>query len=406
MAAHHGLKRWQAYILYLNHALTTWNARTYGFAAVIFTASAYPDGLRAASLIGISTSLATILFASSIGRWIDHGTSRLKTLLATISINRLSAISAYLLWFFIVDDHEQNTKEGAQPWWNTLKTTLFSTLLVLGIVESLSRKANVISIERDWVPVLAKATSATGYSLTHVNAMISRIDIMCKLLAPIAMSGFLSIVSIRVGVLAVLVTNVLSFIVEVWSARLLWEQCPELAKRNEPECDTMHSYSSRPKFNVRSWSLYSFTLGYFEAFSRYFDSDIWLASFAMCVTHASILSATGVTIVFFLDAGYSLQLVTAVEALSAFFELISTLLYPFAVKKLARSSSPISSITTVTANAEDLEDDLQLVKTSSHAEELETELVDSAISRMGLSGIMSMVTLLVSQRSIRYETRH
>jgi len=395
MAAHHGLKRRQAYILYLNHALTTWNARSYGFAAVIFTASAYPDGLRAASLIGISTSLATILFASSIGRWIDYGSSRLKTLLATISINRLSAVSACVLWFFIVDDHGQNTEEGAGPWWDTVKTTFFSTLLVLGMVESLSRKANVISIERDWVPVLTRATSTTGYSLTHVNAMMSRIDIMCKLLVPIAMSGLLSLVSIRVGVLAVLVTNGLSFIVEVWSARLLWEQCPELTKRNEPDSIEMHSSSSWPKFSARSWSVDSFTSSYFEAFSIYFDSNIWLPSLAMCMTHASILSATGVTIVFFLDAGYSLQLVTVVEALSAFFELTSTLLYPFAIKKLARSSSPRGPVTPITANAEEFEDDLQLVKTSSHSEELETELVDSAISHIGLSGIMSMVTLLV-----------
>ena len=409
MAAQDGLKRRQAYLLYLNHALSTWNARSYEFAAVLFTQSAYPDGLRAASLIGISSSLATVFFASSIGRWIDQGSSRLKTLLATICTNRLAAASACLLWFFIVDDqHGPNAEEEVESWWYTLKTTLFSTLLVLGIAENLSRKANVISIERDWVPVLAKTTAATGYSLTHVNAMMSRIDILCKLVAPIAVSAFFSIVSTRVGVIAVLVTNGFSFIAEVWSARLLWEQCPELAERKEPSNSGIHSFGSSPssRLSMRPMSLYSFVSDYFKGFLVYFHSDIWLPSLAMCVTHASILSVTGVTIVFLLDAGYSLRLITAVEALSAIFELASTLIYPFAVKKLARSLSPASSAMPIAVDTEDHEDDLGLAKPDGHAEVLEVEWVDSAISRVGLSGITSMVTLLVGQVLFQYNLHH
>ncbi|KAI9876617.1 MAG: hypothetical protein M1830_006054 [Pleopsidium flavum] len=40
----------QAWNLYTTHMLSTWNARTYEFAAILFTASAYPDTLLASSI--------------------------------------------------------------------------------------------------------------------------------------------------------------------------------------------------------------------------------------------------------------------------------------------------------------------------------------------------------------------
>jgi solute carrier family 40 (iron-regulated transporter), member 1 len=59
----------QAYTLYLCHFLSTWNARSYEFAAasfqnvcfppllihcqVVFTATAFPDGLRASSFMQV-----------------------------------------------------------------------------------------------------------------------------------------------------------------------------------------------------------------------------------------------------------------------------------------------------------------------------------------------------------------
>lgn len=403
MGIHHGLNRGQAYTLYLNHALSTWNARSYEFAAVLFTASAFPEGLRAASLVGISNSLAAILFASAIGRWIDRGTSRLKTLLTTISVNRLAILVACLLWFIIVGDQPQGpTKDGdlaevtqeQGEGWVMVRMIAFTILLVLGIVEGLSRKANVISIERDWVPVIAPVWTPTDYTLTHVNAMMSRIDIICKLSAPIAVSGFLSVLSTRVGVFAVLIMNALSFIAELRTARNLWDQCPQLAEpKMNPDIDEPHTLSSRTIFNFNTRSVHSFMVNYLEAIYVFFDSDIWMPALAMCVTHASILSVTGITIVFFLDSGYSLRLVTGAEALSTVFEFGSTLLYPFAVQRLVQASSPTPRFAAVPQDDED--DDIQLAKTGSNIQEAEAQGLDLAISRVGLSGSIGMASVLV-----------
>src|SRR6266480_1163431 len=260
MRFHDGMNRRQAYTLYLNHALSTWNARNYEFAALLFTASAYPEGLRAASLIGVSASLAAICFGSAIGRWIDHGASRLRTLLATIAINRCTIVAACLLWFFIVGSQpskdpafDTETSESTAILHGTMKSVAFSLLLLLAIIESLSRKANVISIERDWVPILAPVTTSGGYTLTHVNAMMARVDMICKLISPIAVSWFLSVVSIRVGVVVVAVTNGMSFAAELWSAGKLWNQCPQLSElKTVPTPDNLHDPVSPNGFSLNS----------------------------------------------------------------------------------------------------------------------------------------------------------
>jgi iron-regulated transporter 1 len=46
-----------AYTLYLNHLLSTWNARMYEFATVIFTAAAYPKDLTASSILWVHSLL-------------------------------------------------------------------------------------------------------------------------------------------------------------------------------------------------------------------------------------------------------------------------------------------------------------------------------------------------------------
>jgi iron-regulated transporter 1 len=325
-----GMNSRKACFLYLNHTLSAWNARSYGFAAVLFTAAAYPKGLRAASLIGVSTSLAAICFGSAIGRWIDNGPSRLRTLLITIAINRCSIISACVLWYLIVGgrpnpDAVAGTMDSTSLLHGDMKTIAFAILLLLGVIESLSRNANVISIERDWVPVLAPVVTPTGYNLAHVNAMMARIDMSCKLIGPIAVSGFLSIIPIREGVMAMALINSISFVAEFWSATQLWNQCPELAEKKMAD----HNHLSSAKKE-------SFFTGYVDSLKLYFESSACMPSLAMCVTHASILSITSVTVVFLLHSGYSLRLVTIGEALSAVFELSSTFLVPLRVQKVSR----------------------------------------------------------------------
>jgi solute carrier family 40 (iron-regulated transporter), member 1 len=392
-----GLNWRKASILYLNHTLSAWNARSYGFAAVLFTAAAYPKGLRAASLIGISTSVTAICFGSAIGRWIDNGPSRLRTLLTTVAINRCSIIAACVLWFLIVGgrpkaDSVPGSGDTVSLLHGNMKTVAFGILLLLGVTESLSRNANVITIERDWVPVLAPVVSPTGYNLAHVNAVMARIDMISKLIAPIVISAALSIIPIREGVVAMALLNSISLVGEFWSALHLWAMCPELAEKRIPDhCDLPADHNH----DNCSAKKESFIAGYISSLKLYFGSSVWRPSLAMTVTHASILSLSSVTVVFLLHSGYSLRLVTVGEALSAIFELSSTFLVPFRVQKISRELATMEGYEFSAVPQDDEEDDSK-PESRAIAIDDQSQYVDMAISHVGRTGILTLACTLVS----------
>jgi iron-regulated transporter 1 len=65
--------------LYLSHALSAWNSRTFEFGAVLFLAHAFPGTLLYISAYALSRALSAMLFSSYIGAFVDR-------------LNRLTAI--------------------------------------------------------------------------------------------------------------------------------------------------------------------------------------------------------------------------------------------------------------------------------------------------------------------------
>lgn len=92
------LPRSLAIRLYTSHFLSTWNSRLFEFGAVLFLASIFPDTLLPMSVYALVRSASAILFAQSIGSWIDRG-DRLKVVRFSIIGQRLAvAASCAILW--------------------------------------------------------------------------------------------------------------------------------------------------------------------------------------------------------------------------------------------------------------------------------------------------------------------
>lgn len=399
----------QALTLYSSHFLSTWSARSYEFAAILFTASAFPGGLRAASLVGVANSIAAILFGAAIGRWIDLGQSRLRPLIATIFINKGAIIIACIFWQFIIqekarpaDDREAEIQDedSASVLKGTPKLIAFGFILLLGLVESLSRKANLIAIERNWVPALAPPTVMEGRTLVQVNAMMGRIDMACKMLAPVAVSQFLVLVSPKTAALLFSFGNLISWVLEYTTAERLYKMSEELQVPNSGKAylqsaNGLQQVHFRPQSTQLLAKVIDIATDYVNNFRNYFRTEVWAASLAMCITHGSILSLTGVTVVFFLDSGYSMQLITIAETISAFCEFSSTFITPFAVQKI---SDKVRG-----SNGEQI--DMDTVNCTGPAEEAfsqaETEpsattlAVNTGLTHTGLYGIGLMLTILL-----------
>ena len=332
-------------------------------------------------------SLSVLLFASLLGTWVDRGKSRLATLISTISANRISAIAACVCWFFIVGlgshstDAEamKSTAEDAQAGPTSfvlgLKNSLFVLVLFLSVVEQLSRTANLFSIERDWVPAMAASDSLSNtdepppeFGLTELNAVMSRIDLVCKLISPIAMSAFISVVgSVHIGILAVICLNCLTWSAEIWSARYVWKssarlQAPKQLDIEREELDEIDDASdisigrfskctpdtSGPlwqRCSQRVYEAFQTTIGGVATWLQdyainvriYFGRAVWLPSMALSILHFSVLNYSA-TLTTYLNqsAGFTWNLLTMAKALSAVAEIGSTFFTPWGVRQIGK----------------------------------------------------------------------
>ena len=72
--------------LYISHFLSTWNSRTFEFAALLVVARLFQETLLPVSVYALFRAGSAICFAPFIGRYVDCG-DRLKTVRFSISMH-------------------------------------------------------------------------------------------------------------------------------------------------------------------------------------------------------------------------------------------------------------------------------------------------------------------------------
>ncbi|KAK7757786.1 hypothetical protein SLS62_000164 [Diatrype stigma] len=352
-----GLTRSQAWNLYVSHALSTWNARGYEFAAILFTAAAFPDTLVAAAARMIIIYFAMILFSSSIGRWVDRSPNRLRTLLSTIVCNRGSVVVGSFFWLLILSQedvlpppHPTEESGGAVfslPSNRAVKAVGFALAVGCGIVERLSASGNLISMERDWVvTVAAPSGQQQRYDLTHLNAAMRRIDLVCKLFAPIAVSAVISAWgSARVGVLFTALTSLASLPIEAVSARRVWKSSPSLQAPKPvpppppPPQNNNNNSNTAPRSGSFVMVMARHLRQYLQGFEMYFATPVWLPSVALALLHFNMMTWRATFITSLINVGYSLNVITIARTVGSVFEISSTIVTPRGIAYLGRKTS-------------------------------------------------------------------
>ena len=116
------------------------------------------------------------------------------------------------------------------PFSNLSKGFLFGFILLLDVLQHLSALGNRLSVERDWVPVLVgEVTSDVTYGLTQINAVLGRIDLICKLVAPSLLPLIVSNFNSRAAwIILLVVVTVIMWAFEVWCAHIIAKDNPQL----------------------------------------------------------------------------------------------------------------------------------------------------------------------------------
>ena len=233
------------------------------------------------------------------------------------------------------------------------KGAFFLLILALGILDRLSRLANLISIERDWVPTMVGAGTGSDatqqqapYDLSRLNALMSRVDLVCKLGAPIAVATFMSVVKAPwPGAVVLIGLNMLSWPFEYWTARKVWEGNERLRGEkalNGASAIREATAGRRKHIGASLLDGLKATLGWVLQYGRslrsYFETDIWMPSLAVSSLHFSVLNFSSTLIVFLVNSGLDMTLIIWAEVLSAAFEMSGTFIFPWAVHLLGNEN--------------------------------------------------------------------
>lgn len=299
-------------LLYTSHFLSTWNSRAFEFGAFLFLASIYPQTLLPASIYALARAGSVALFSPWLGSYIDE-TERLKAVRASIIGQRIAvALSCGLLYALVTVDA---ARRHALASYGAL-----AVLSVLACVEKLAAVINTISIERDWIVILAGNDEGT---LRTMNSQMRRIDLFCKLVAPL----FISLIDGLSSRTAILVTGGMtatSVLVEYSTIARVYSSHPEL---RIPKSSDRHA-DLRPsgvRFNLTN-AITSTT--------AYITHPAFLPSFALALLYLTVLSFNGQLITYLLALDLSSPLIGLLRGTAALFELSATWLAPHLISRI------------------------------------------------------------------------
>jgi len=293
-----------------------------------------------------------LLFSSAVGNWIDRSQSRLRTLLTTICFNHAAVVVSYICWLSMPVPGE-GTTHSESPFSNFQKGIVFGIILLLDIIHDLGAIGNRLSLERDWVPVLVgQITPDINYGLTEVNSVMTRIDLVCKLVAPSLLPVIISAWNSRTGwILVLAVLTAVFWALEVWCARIIARENLELDVPKMPLYDsaTEEDLAMEDRYNHLKPGLQSLPQKmYFILYQdpavrlrHYFSIPMWPASIASALLQLTVLAYSATLITYLLEIGFSLSSITIARASGAIMALSSTVITPALVghmrKRLSRN---------------------------------------------------------------------
>ncbi|KAJ0163302.1 Solute carrier family 40 member 2 [Colletotrichum tanaceti] len=311
--------------LYLSHFLSTWNSRMFEFGAVLYLATIFPGTLLPMSLYALARGLSALLFASAVGHYIDDN-DRLKVVRASIVFQRLAVSASCVILYVLL---------RGPPLGEYGRPGLLALLSLLACVEKLYSIINMVSVEKDWVVVLAKGDTEV---LANLNAQMRRIDLLCKLLAPLFIALVDGFFSTEIAIVVNFAMNTASVAVEYYAIARIYDEDPDLQERErkpgaeppsrqaeEDAPPSARPSSPSPVQPFRRWA---------SDFGFYLGHRAFLPSFAGSLLYLTVLSFAGQMVTYLVASGYTTTYVGVARTVGVVFEVLATWVAPWLVARI------------------------------------------------------------------------
>jgi iron-regulated transporter 1 len=299
------------------------------------------------AVYGFIVALFATLFGSIAGDFVDTN-PRMRVIWSSLFIqNGLVAITTVifcLMFYYSWDVCNQVV----------VFACLMIVIILFGSVSKLATITNTISIEKDWVVVIADKNSVT---LSVLNANMRRIDLSCKLLAPIVAGILLTHTQSLIpslspamagGFMATLIIglwNVISFFGELSLLILVYRFVPALSTKNLRVKDQTNAVTkSLPLVRILK-KLASPYIILTTGWKIFWRQEVNLVGFSLASLYLTVLGFSGITATYFLTQGLTSDYIGLAQGLGGLVGIAGTLLYPFLRRKVGTVRSGLFGIT-------------------------------------------------------------
>ncbi|XP_070588023.1 ferroportin [Erythrolamprus reginae] len=210
-------------LLYFGHALSTWGDRMWHFAVSLFLVELYGNSLLLTAVYGLVVAGSVLLLGAIIGDWVDKN-SRLKVAQTSLIVQNASVILCGIL-LMIVFLFKAQLLNLYQGW---LLTLCYILVISIANIANLASTATAITIQRDWVVVVAGDNRS---KLADMNATIRRIDQLTNILAPMAVGQIMTFGSPVIGCGFISGWNLISMCIEYTLLYKVYKKTPALAHK-------------------------------------------------------------------------------------------------------------------------------------------------------------------------------
>ncbi|CAH1790412.1 unnamed protein product [Owenia fusiformis] len=226
------VKKWcqsTACLICTSHALSAWGDRMWRFAVGLYLVFLEKDSLLLPAVYGFTTCACRLIFGALIGAWVDR-TPRLKVAQTSLILQNL-AVTVCAIVLYMTISYQSTIGQGTH-----LMGFCRAIVIILAVAAQLASLAYKISVEHDWIVVVAKGDKE---HLASLNAAVRAIDLTSNILAPIVAGQVMTFGSMLIGAVFIAVWNIVSVFIEYY---LLWKvyiRVPELEHKKTKDTEDL-----------------------------------------------------------------------------------------------------------------------------------------------------------------------
>uniref|UniRef100_G3NE10 Solute carrier family 40 member n=1 Tax=Gasterosteus aculeatus aculeatus TaxID=481459 RepID=G3NE10_GASAC len=218
------------FLIYMGHALSTWGDRMWNFAVAVFLVELYGNSLLLTAVYGLVVAGSVLLLGAIIGDWVDKN-PRLKVAQTSLLVQNSCVIVCGIL-LMVVFNFKEQLAELYNGW---VLTTCYILVITIANIANLASTATSITIQRDWVVVVAGQDSS---KLADMNATVRIIDQLTNILAPMLVGQIMSFGSHFIGCGFISGWNLCSMCLEYALLWKVYQKTPALAsKAGQKDCE-------------------------------------------------------------------------------------------------------------------------------------------------------------------------